>query len=169
MPYEWTDHRPKDVSAETPVMALLAWPHQSLTAPGFTWFIGLTSALLALPLVVMIGTTVAWIFMAFFGATIAAIWHAIMRNRRDRSGHEELLLWPDRLALTHVPARGQVLEWDEQPYWVEVLLRQDGPVENYLTLRGKGREVELGAFLSPEERAILHEELIRRLSDLRRP
>jgi uncharacterized membrane protein len=38
-------------------------------------------------------------------------------------------------------------------------MRQDGPVENYLTLRGAGREVEIGRFLTPEERVSLHEEL----------
>ena len=32
-------------------------------------------------------------------------------------------------------------------------------VENYVTLKGGGREVEIGAFLSPEERLVLHDEL----------
>ena len=29
---------------------------------------------------------------------------------------------------------------------------QDSPIENYLTLEGNQRTIELGAFLSPEER-----------------
>jgi uncharacterized membrane protein len=34
-----------------------------------------------------------------------------------------------------------------------------GPVEHYLTLKGAGREVEIGAFLSEDERKALHGEL----------
>jgi uncharacterized membrane protein len=51
---------------------------------------------------------------------------------------------------------------------VRVTLRdKGGPVEKYLTLRGSDREVELGAFLSPEERETLHAELTRVLAGLR--
>lgn len=167
MPYEWTTAAPGTMSTEQPSALLEAWPHQSLTASGFTWFIGLTAALLTLPLMVLLGTTLVWIFMLFFVATLAAIWHAIMHNRADLSILEELSLWPDRLNLTQSRPRSPVLEWEAQPYWVEVRLRHDGPVENYLTLSGGGREVELGAFLSPEERETLHGELTEKLSALR--
>ncbi len=36
---------------------------------------------------------------------------------------------------------------------------EGGPVENYVTLTGGGREVEIGAFLSEEERLSLFEDL----------
>jgi hypothetical protein len=42
-----------------------------------------------------------------------------------------------------------------------------GPVPQYLTLRGNGREVELGAFLSEEERVALRDEVHSRLNALR--
>ena len=38
-------------------------------------------------------------------------------------------------------------------------LHEDGRIEKYLTLQGNGREIELGAFLSPWERETLHAEL----------
>ncbi|MCB1513056.1 MAG: DUF2244 domain-containing protein [Hyphomicrobiaceae bacterium] len=44
---------------------------------------------------------------------------------------------------------------------------RDGPVEDYLTLAAQGREVELGAFLTPEERRELDRELRHRLAALR--
>jgi uncharacterized membrane protein len=42
-----------------------------------------------------------------------------------------------------------------------------GPVPQYLTLKGGGREVELGAFLSEDERRTLKDDLHRRLANHR--
>ena len=51
---------------------------------------------------------------------------------------------------------------------MQVRLHQTGgPVPNYLTLKGDGREVELGAFLSEEERLALRDDLHQRLVALR--
>ncbi|WP_413719676.1 DUF2244 domain-containing protein [Silicimonas sp. MF1-12-2] len=151
MPYRWTD--------DTHEKTLTLWPHQSLTPRGFTWFIGATSFMLTLPLLAVLGSPVAWVLMVFFLGAIAAVWRAIMANRADRSLHEELTLSTERVHLQHVPSRGPVLQWEANPHWVSVNMRNDGPVENYLTLRGGGREVELGSFLTPEEREGLYREL----------
>jgi uncharacterized membrane protein len=40
-----------------------------------------------------------------------------------------------------------------------------GPVPNYVTLTGDGREVEIGAFLSEEERISLFDELTKKLRE----
>lgn len=151
MPYQWTD--------TTREKTLTLWPHQSLTPGGFTWFIGATALMLTLPLFAVLGSPIAWVLMAFFLAALWGIWRAIMVNRAHRSLHEELTLTPDTVSLQHIPHRGPVLEWQANPHWVTVALRKDGPVENYLTLRGGGREVELGAFLTPAEREGLYREL----------
>ncbi|HEU0223312.1 MAG TPA: DUF2244 domain-containing protein [Paracoccaceae bacterium] len=45
----------------------------------------------------------------------------------------------------------------------------DGKVENYLTLKAEGREIELGAFLAPEERVALKADIEAALAALRRP
>lgn len=151
MPYHWTD--------QTEQKTLTLWPHQSLTGQGFSWFIGSTAFMLLLPLLAVLGSPVVWVLMAFFLAAIWGVWRAIMANRRNMSLHEKLTLGGERVHLAHVPNRGPVLEWEANPHWVSVNLRNDGPVKSYLTLRGGGREVELGSFLTPEERAGLYDEL----------
>lgn len=155
MPYLWTH------SAESRTLTL--WPHQSLTARGFAWFIGVTVLLLAMPLMAVLGSPVAWVLLGFFIAAVWGVWRAIMVNRRRRLLHEELRLTPDLVRLAHVPHGGSPKQWEANPHWVRVNLRRDGPVENYLTLTGAGREVELGAFLTPEEREGLYGELCRLL------
>ena len=115
--------------------------------------------MLALPLIALLGSPVVWVLLGFFLAALWAVWRAITANQIHRSITEALTLEGERVHLAHCPAEGPALTWEANPYWVSVHLRQDGPVENYLTLRGNGREVELGAFLTPEERSDLYEEL----------
>lgn len=159
MPYRWS---------EQPAAAhLTLWPHQSLSPTGFVVFIGATAAMLALPLIATLGSSVHWWLLTFLLAALVAIWAAIIRNRRDLSTREDLHLTADGLHLTHKAPREPQREWHAKPHWTRAHLRHDGPVENYLTLTGGGREVELGAFLTPEERARLHSELTDRLRRFR--
>ena len=155
MPYRWTESGARKT--------LDLWPHQSMTPRGFTWFIGATAALLALPLVALLGSPAVWVLLGFFAATLASIWWALRANVSARARREALTLAHDRVHLAHLPATGPVLEWEANPHWVTVHLREDGPVEKYLTLRGNGREVELGSFLSPQEREGLYDDLSRLL------
>ena len=53
MPYEWL---PPDDNE----YRLHAWPHRSLTQRGFVWFLGTTAALIALPLLAILGSPVLW-------------------------------------------------------------------------------------------------------------
>jgi uncharacterized membrane protein len=156
MPYRWTVH------ADHTTLTL--WPHQSLTGAGFSIFIGSTAAMLTLPLLAVLGTPIVWVLLAFFALPVWGVWRAIMANRRSRMVEEEITLKPGQIRLVHRPAGGEQKTWEANPQWVVVHLRRDGPVENYLTLTGGKREVELGAFLTPEERIELKEDLERRLS-----
>lgn len=158
MPYRWTDTPP----------TLTLWPHQSLTPRGFVAFMGATLLMIALPLLAVLGSPVLWGLLPFFGIAVWALWAAIGRNRRDASLTETLTLSDERIELVRHEPRGRTLTWDANPYWVSVHMKSgDKPVENYLTLKGGGREVELGAFLSPEERAALHARLQKALAGLK--
>lgn len=153
MPYEWLP--PSDGEHR-----LQLWPHRSLTQSGFVWFIGLTAALVVLPLLTLIGSPVIWALLPFIAAMLAAIWLALRKNGRDRDIIEDLRLSAGRLSLVRHGPKGRRQDWEVNPYWVRVTLHETGgPVPNYLTLAGEGREVELGTFLSEDERVALRDEL----------
>lgn len=167
MPYRWHDPAPEP-GTTAPLARLHLQPFRSLPQTGFVWFIGATAALLAIPLVGLIGSPVLWGLLPFLLAALWAIWHALQRSYRDGEITEELTLWPDRVTLTRDGPRGQRRTWEANPHWVRVTLHETGgPVPNYLTLSGAGRKVELGAFLSEEERIALRPELVHALARIR--
>ena len=168
MPYEWVKRYEAPersgafaVPAEAgPLLAeLRLWPHRSLPRVGFVWVIGATAGLLGLPLVAVLGTPVLWGLLPFVVGTVWALWAALKRSYRDGEVTEVLRLWPGRVRLDRQDRQG-ARGWEANPHWVEVKIRREGPpVAAYLTLRGGGREVEIGAFLSEEERLALWPEL----------
>ncbi|WP_413872134.1 DUF2244 domain-containing protein [Albidovulum sp.] len=161
MPYRWTDPDPE-------TRCLILRPHRSLTARGFVWFVGGTAALIALPLVAVLGSPVLWGLLPFAVAAVAGLWWALRRNSRDGRLTEELTLTRGRAELVRHEPTGRTRIWSAEPHWVRVEMHEDGgPVEHYLTLKGGGREVEIGAFLSPEERLALRAELTEAFARLR--
>lgn len=153
---------------DPPAARLTLWPHRSLTARGFVWFVGGTAVAVSLPLLAVLGSPVLWGLLPFMLLTIGGIWWALDRNTRDGALTEELTLWRDRMDLVRRDPRGVRQEWTADPYWVRVELHETGgPVEKYLTLKGGNREVEIGAFLSPDERVALRAELADALARLR--
>ncbi len=164
MPYKFLPPSPQGV------IEVQLWPHRSLTRAGFVGFIGLTAALIALPLVALIGKPVLWALLPFLVAAVAGIWFALRKSERDREILEVLTLSHSRTHLSRTGPRGVHKQWEANTYWLEpVLHRSGGPVPNYLTLRGGPREVELGAFLTEQERVALHRDLSDQAARISRP
>lgn len=153
MPYEWLPQQ-----GETRRLHL--WPYRSLPRQGFVIFIGATALLIALPLVTVLGSPVLWALLPFLTLAVAAIWWALMRSYRDGEVLEDLLIERAHIRLRrHGPGRRRQ-DWEANPHWVRVEVhRQGGPVPNYVTLNGGGRLVEIGAFLTEEERLDLARQL----------
>ena len=169
MPYEWTDLSTASCrDGSVPITKLRVWPHRSLPKAGFVSFIGLSAGLAGVPLLLLLGSPVLWMLLPFVVAAQAGIWWALRLSYRSGEVVEELRLWPDRLELArHEPFRPLRI-WEVNPHWVCATLHETGgPVPKYLTLSGAGRTVEIGAFLSEEERTELKpeiEEALRRLT-----
>ncbi len=160
MPYEWTPEPPH----QDPDWQLCLWPYRSLLRKDFVLFIGATAALVALPLLTLLGQPVLWGLLPFFVLMIAGIWFALHVSYRRGEVLEELTVDDTTAHLTRHNPKGDVQEWAANRYWITVHLHpKGGPVENYITLRGGDREVEIGAFLDAAERLALYDDLKRAL------
>ena len=159
MPYQWSP--PAD-----PEHTLTLWPHQSLPPRGFALFIGVTFTMLLLPLVALLGTVLLWGLLPFLMLALAAIWFAIYRSRQQAQILEVLTLSHDTARLVRHTRSAPPQEWSCNRHWATPhIYKGEGPVPHYITLRGNGREVEIGAFLSEEERLTLYDELRQTLRD----
>lgn len=162
MPYEWLPP-----SAETPAR-LHMWPYRSLPRRGFVGFIAATCALILVPMLAVLGSPVLWGVLPFFILAVGGIWYALSKSYRDGEIVEDLSFGAEALTLTRHGPRGRRQDWQANPHWVRLTLHpMGGPVPNYLTLSGNGRDVELGAFLSEDERVKLRDELQETLNRLR--
>ena len=151
------------------VTTIELWPYNSLKPKGFAFFFGATFALIALPLFNVLGTKVFWGLFPFLFLTLMGIWFALRKSLRDRQILEQLTLHKDELVLIRQDPNGEQKEWVCSPYWSKLrMYDKEGPVANYITLSGNGREVELGSFLGEDERKELFHELNRLLKKLNR-
>lgn len=158
MPYEWSSEPPH----QTPQWRLSLWPYRSLLRKDFVIFIGATAALVALPLLTLLGEPVMWGLLPFFLMMIGGVWFALHVSYRRGEVLEELSVDDTNAYLVRHNPKGDVQEWQANRYWVSVHLHpKGGPVENYITLRGGDREVEIGSFLDAAERLALYDDLKR--------
>lgn len=174
MPYQWIQPPPAPAEPQrqetpsggaAPVAELHLWPHRSLPPRGFVWVIGASATGLIIPLLAMLGSVVMWGLLPFALTAIWALWVAIERNARaSRATREILRLSRDSLSVLRRDLGREDRFWQANPYWVRLRIRQDGPVAHYLTLTDGQREIEIGRFLSPEEREALALELERALA-----
>jgi len=145
---------------DTQIKIIEVWPYNSLKPKGFVLFLGSTFVLICLPLFNVLGTTVFWGLLPFLLVAFMGVWFALRQSLNDRQVLEQLILSQEEVALIRQDPTGEHKRWVCSPYWSKLkIYKTEGPVRNYITLTGNGREVELGAFLSEDERKTLYEEL----------
>jgi uncharacterized membrane protein len=160
MPYRWSAP-PQGAENE---ITLTLWPHRSLPRRGFAAFVLATFVLICVPLLPLLGTVLLWGMLPFLLLAVGGIWWALESTYRSAQLSEVLTLGPDEVRLRRVEARGATREWQCNRYWARVRMHvTGGPVAHYVTLAGNGREVEIGAFLSEDERKALYGDLCRAL------
>lgn len=145
---------PRKSAADAPLAASIP------AARGFAAFMLATFTLAMIPLFAMLGTALLWGLLPFVLLALGAVYWALQHNHRARQIEEVLTLDETTARLVHTTAKGEVKDWNCNRYWARVKkYDDDGPVPHYVTLRGEGREVEIGAFLSEDERIALYDDL----------
>jgi uncharacterized membrane protein len=152
---------------DPPILDLMLRPNRSMSWRNAVWIFGLAAFGLAIPLVPLSRSGAAWGMLPFLAGALLGLYWAIHRNTRDGRLTEELRLWPDLITVVRCEPAGGTRRWHANPFWVQLRLLDGERVEKYLTLQGNGREIELGAFLSPGERQTLYDALSAALARLR--
>ncbi len=143
-------------------------PNRSLPRAGF-WAVIAAVVIVSTGLGVFFALQGAWPVFGFFGLDIALLYLAFRWNYRAARLTEIVQLQPDALLLRRVTARGKQAEWRFNPYWVRVELDEPLEPQSRLCLASHGDRVELGAFLSPEERLEVANALKSALKACRQP
>lgn len=142
-------------------------PHRSLTRGGVVWLLGIVFAGLLFTLIPFLGTSVAWVLLGFKGATLLMLGGFILAHERAAVLTEHITLCAHHIRVDRYEPSGRNLSWEANPYWVEAHLHQNHRIEDYLTLKGGGREIEIGAFLTPEARRKLYRDVTNAIARIR--
>lgn len=101
----------------------------------------------------------AWPVMGFMGLDVLAVYIAFKINYRRARLFETVQLTNDTLTVRRVSPNGEEREWQFMPSWVRVRMDNPPTRESPLTLSSHGKVLEIGAFLTPEERLEVAEAL----------
>lgn len=143
---------------ERPIYEALLYPHRSLSRCGF---VILTTGTLAVvgaygALFLVLG---AWPIFGFLGAEWLLFWWLLRTHLTGDRRAERIRLYPDRLLLQQIDAKGLVAERTFEPYWLQVVLHERGFEDPALLLRSHGSAVEIATFLGAGERRQFAEQL----------
>ncbi len=155
-------------SDAAPVATFTLWPHRSLSLAGFRRVMLVAALGMMIPLAPILGTDAAWVLLGFILLDLTLLWGLVQLTYRAGRVRETVSVWPDRLRVVRNEPNGRERVWEANPHWVRVSLIDTRRVPKYLVLSASGREVELGAFLTAEERIGLADALRRALSDAAR-
>lgn len=128
---------------KSPLFAALLTPHRSINRSGILKIVAFYTIASAIPGVYffMMG---AWPVIGFLGLDVLGLWWALSVSLKSGDAFEEVTLWRDSLEVRHV----------YNPFWVRLHINKD--FEDRVTRLGlqiRGEELEIGAFLNPDDKA----------------
>ena len=135
-------------------------PNRSLSSEGTIFVFVILAIGLIIPIVPFLGSQVGITLTLFSGVTFYLFLFFLGKNFQSGQLYEEIMISSEKIEITHKEKNKKKLTWEGNPFWTKVVMEEKAnKVENYLTIREKGRHIELGAFLSPDERINLKNEI----------
>ena len=145
---------------EAPFINIRLVPNRSLNSNGTKVVFAVIAFGFLLPIIPFIGSPIGTTLTIFSGLTFYLFLTLLQKNFQQGSTFEEILISKRKIKVVHQEKNKERLTWECNPYWTKVHLDINNPrLKNYLTLAGKGKRIELGAFLSPDERLELRDKI----------
>ena len=146
------------------------WPNRSLSRQGLRAFLLLLAGCFGVFFLMTITApgsktspsglaTVLIVIIPFILIVFGFVVWAFAVNNREGRYVERLHFDGNNLVVEAQHPKKPPRRWEFQPYWTRVMTRTTRHVENQLILRQQDRAIAIGAFLTPEERADLAEEI----------
>jgi len=126
-------------------------PNRSLSRFGF-WVLFIGLSLSALVVGISFMQMGAWPVLGFCGLEILLLYIAFHLNYISGQKSEEVELTENILEVRKISPLGHVLHWRFEPTWLRVKIDEPLRHDSKLHLASHGRSLEIGAFLTPEER-----------------
>jgi len=136
---------------QIPVYQAILYPHRSLGRIGFYALMAVLGGYTCFASLYFYHVG-AWPVIGFFGVEILILWLAFRANYQSARGYEMITLTPEALVVTeHHPRRGKT-EWTFHPHWAQVVFEQKGESESHLKVLSHGKGVEIGTFMTADEK-----------------
>ena len=149
---------------------MVLWPNRSFEIKNIKFLFGILSIGFAVPILPFFGSSMGTLLLIFAVATLIAFSSLFIQSYSGGNLKEIVRIDPKEISVTRIEANGDKISWKANSYWARVKLYPEGQVvENYLTLVGGNREIELGSFLSPEERTLVRIKIENILKKIKSP
>ena len=135
---------------------IVLWPNRSFEIKNIKFLFGILCIAFLMPILPFFGSHIGTLLLIFSMTTLIIFCSLFIKSYSSGSLKEIVKIDPKEISVTRIEANGEKVFWQANSYWARVKLYPEGQiVENYLTISGGHREIELGSYLSPEERSIV--------------
>ena len=147
-------------SDESSFLRIRLFPNRSLDTYGTKVVSGIIACGFLLPIIPFIGSPIGITLTIFSGLTFYLFLALLQKSFQEGNTFEEILISRHKIIVVHKEKNEEHKTWEGNPYWTRVNVDVNNrKLKNYLTLAGKGKHIELGAFLSPDERIELRDKI----------